>query len=917
MNIGDHYWSQEHQQLCQIVEIQHIFGQSYCRVWLPQQDAVVRLRADKLRSAQTISGYSPEQIRYIAAAAKIKDVLSEDILLAPMEASVIPLPHQIRALTRAMSGDTIRYLLADEVGLGKTIEAGLIIRELKLRGLAKRILIVAPKGLVTQWVSEMKTHFNEEFRIVLPEDLHSYRTTNPQNPWAAFPQAICPMDTVKPIDSRRGRSSQQIEAYNQERFGDLVAAGWDLAIVDEAHRLAGSSDRVARYRLGKGLAESAPYLLLLSATPHQGKTEAFYRLMALLDEKAFPNVASVTRDRVQPYVIRTAKRQAIDVQGKPLFQPRQTQLIAIAWQAKHYEQQRLYEAVTEYAREGYNQAVKQKKNYVGFLMILMQRLVTSSTRAIRTTLERRLEVLREPQEQLSLFPKLAAEEFFDLDGQEQVEMLLGSKLTALKNERAEVELLLEIARKIETNTTDAKAEALLDWIYHLQQKESAPDLKVLIFTEFLPTQEMLKEFLSDRGISVVCLNGSMNLADRKSVQESFANDTRVLISTDAGGEGLNLQFCHVIINYDIPWNPMRLEQRIGRVDRIGQKHLVRALNFVFKDTVEYRVREVLEQKLEIILKEFGVDKTGDVLDSAQAGEIFDELFVEAMMNPTAIEEKVTATVAEVRSQAQLAKESSILYDTTEPLDPDLARQLLEHPLHHWVELMVTNYLPANGGTAQQQDNLWHLTFPTGDPYRRITFDPTYAEANPTIQHLTLEHPQIRGIIQNLPKFSRQQPIPCLDCPEIAVRGTWSLWMINAGNAAARIFPLFLSDDGRVLSATARQVWSYLLSESWNVTDRLTGEAASTLWDEVFTAAGRAGQSLYEELVHSHRQRVTQEQRKYTEAFTMRRTAIERIGLSQVRTARLNALEQERQCHDRLQRSLEFDPELTPILLVKI
>ena len=143
-------------------------------------------------------------------------------------------------------------------------------------------------------------------------------------------------------------------------------------------------------------------------------------------------------------------------------------------------------------------------------------------------------------------------------------------------------------------------------------------------------------------------------------------------------------------------------------------------------------------------------------------------------------------------------------------------------------------------------------------------------------------------------------------------------MINAGNAAARIFPLFLSDDGRVLSATARQVWSYLLSESWNVTERLTGEAAIALWDEVFTAAGRAGQSLYEELVHSHRDRVTQEQRKYTEAFTMRRTAIERIGLSQVRTARLNALEQEHQLwHDRLQRSLEFDPELTPILLVKI
>jgi hypothetical protein len=184
--------------------------------------------------------------------------------------------------------------------------------------------------------------------------------------------------------------------------------------------------------------------------------------------------------------------------------------------------------------------------------------------------------------------------------------------------------------------------------------------------------------------------------------------------------------------------------------------------------------------------------------------------------------------------------------------------------------------------------------------------------------LTLEHPQIRGIIQNLPKFSRQQPIPCLECPEIAIHGTWSLWMINAGNAAARLFPLFLSDDGRVLSATARQVWGYLLIESWSMTTRLTGEAASSIWDEVFTAAGQAGQSLYEELVHSHRDRVTQEQRKYTEAFTMRRTAIERIGLPQVRTARLNALEQEHQLwQNQLQRSLEFDPELTPILLVKI
>nr|WP_019500907.1 DEAD/DEAH box helicase [Pseudanabaena sp. PCC 6802] len=423
IKIADRYWSIEHQQLCQIFEVQQLFGQTYCRVWLTQQDAIVRLRAEMLQSFDDIAGYSGDRLRYLVAAAKVADALSEDILLAPMEASVIPLPHQIQALTRAMSSDRVRYLLADEVGLGKTIEAGLILRELKLRGLAKRILIVAPKGLVSQWVSEMKTHFNEDFRLVLnPSSLtipQGEDGTEAINPWSLHAQVICPMDAVKPIENRKGRSLKQQATYNQERFGDLVAAGWDLVIVDEAHRLGGSSDRVARFRLGQGLAEAAPYLLLLSATPHQGKTEAFYRLMSLLDSQAFPTVPSVTRDRVQPYVIRIPKRRAIDAQGKPLFQPRHTQLIAIAWQPQHRDQKRLYDAVTDYAREGYNQARKQKQSYVGFLMILMQRLVTSSTRAIRTTLERRLEVLREPEEQLSLFPKFAADEFFDLDGQEQ------------------------------------------------------------------------------------------------------------------------------------------------------------------------------------------------------------------------------------------------------------------------------------------------------------------------------------------------------------------------------------------------------------------------------------------------------------------------------------------------------------------
>jgi SNF2 family DNA or RNA helicase len=180
--------------------------------------------------------------------------------------------------------------------------------------------------------------------------------------------------------------------------------------------------------------------------------------------------------------------------------------------------------------------------------------------------------------------------------------------SGLELEKSEVEMLLELARETEAAGTDAKAEALLELIYKLQQEEGDPALKVLIFTEFVPTQAMLADFLESRGFSVTTLNGSMDLETRTRAQQAFSKDVRVLISTDAGGEGLNLQFCHVIVNFDMPWNPMRIEQRIGRVDRIGQKHVVRAINFVLEDTVEHRVRQVLEEKLEVIAQEFGVDK---------------------------------------------------------------------------------------------------------------------------------------------------------------------------------------------------------------------------------------------------------------------------------------------------------------------
>lgn len=285
-------YSTVHNSACKVIEEQILWGQTVCRVWLPNQDAVVRVPRSALRplSADLQPEIEAGRIAYVAAAAKVAEVLEGStsasdghVLLAPMESNVVPLPHQIHALSRAISGDRVRYLLADEVGLGKTIEAGLIMRELKLRGLVRRILVVAPKGLATQWVAEMQTHFNEQFQLVLGDDISTLQRLAPQfgksadhrnSAWTMFDQVIVSLDSVKPMDKRRGWTAERVAEYNRSRFEDLITAGWDLVVVDEAHRLGGSTDQVARYKLGKGLAEAAPYVLLLSATPHQGKSDA-------------------------------------------------------------------------------------------------------------------------------------------------------------------------------------------------------------------------------------------------------------------------------------------------------------------------------------------------------------------------------------------------------------------------------------------------------------------------------------------------------------------------------------------------------------------------------------------------------------------------------------------------------------------
>jgi len=913
---GDWFWHVRHATPCRVVERQHAWGGVTYRVWLPTKDVVLRARSDEL----TDLGDKPptqEAILHAAAAARLADAMEDNLLLAPMQSSVVPLPHQLHALNRAMSSPRIRYLLADEVGLGKTIEAGLILRELKLRGMAKRILVVAPKGLVRQWQAEMRLHFGETFHFVEPAQLAAYRPwrSEEENLWRMQDQVICSLDSVKPLESRRGWSAEQLASYNRERFEDLVSAQWDLVIIDESHRMGGSTEQVARYKLGAALAEASPYLLLLSATPHQGKTDQFMRLMQLIDRDAFPDENSVQQDRVRPFVIRTEKRAAIDAEGRPLFKPRMTRLFPVAWQNRHAAQHRLYEAVTDYVRHGYNQALIAQQRHIGFLMILMQRLVTSSTAAIRTTLEKRLGVLEAPP-----VAQLVFEDWEELDGQAQADLAV--QAGGWEQEKAEVAMLLDLARETENVGTDAKAEALVDLIYKLQQEEGDPALKVLVFTEFVPTQAMLAQFMESRGFAVVQLNGSMDLDARTRAQREFAGEARILVSTDAGGEGLNLQFCHVIVNFDMPWNPMRVEQRIGRVDRIGQPHVVRAFNFVLDDTVEHRVREVLEHKLAVIAEEFGVDKASDVMDSAESEQLFDRLFAQGLQDPDSIERGCAEVVDQVREQVAHSREHSELLADQHELRPDDARKWRDHPAQFWLERAIVNGLPARGGAANKTGNSWRIQWPDGSESLQVCFDGRTAEQHPELEWITLEDVRARAIVRDLPRYVPGIPLPTLQIDGLpsTVSGSWSLWEIRLASTQGerkRYQPVFVTDDGRSFAPTARRIWDLLLTEKVSLVDTDSKEVEA-LYPVAQSAAEALGEAIIAAMLEEHKDRLAQDRERLEHAFEARQQAIGRIGLANVPAYRRRRLEQEHAAAmAQIVDAESVVPELSPILLLRI
>ena len=843
-----------------IIGAQQVFGLTTYQVYDPDTGEIYNAAEKALAANGSLAAPSAAFVRFASVYARVRNVLSSGLVVDVSE-SVIPLPHQRYALERALETNACRYMLADEVGLGKTIEAGLIIKELQTRGLIERVLVVCPKGLMTQWEAEMQEKFGERFTIILPEEYQTLKKVTPdENPFTGFTHVISPMDAIKPIEERAGWTQERVDQYNQDRIESVVAGSWDLIIIDEAHRVAGQSSDVARHKLGAMLSKASPHLLLLTATPHSGKTEPFMRLMRLLDEEAFPNTKAIVREQVAPFLIRTEKREAVDNEGNALFKQRHTQVMQIEWLARHEKQRELYEAVTEYVRNGYNKAIRERRNYIGFLMILFQRMVSSSTVAIIDATQRRLQVLEHDADQLH---SGSYAELVEGDTEESLKSALTLLSTGIRDEIKQLSALLSLAKQASLECRDAKQEALLDLMDKIQRHE--PEAKIILFTEFVATQDAIRQLMEYNGISTTLINGGMSLEERNASLQQFRAEKQMLISTDAGGEGLNLQCAHIVINYDLPWNPMKIEQRIGRADRIGQTDDVQVYNFILKDTIENRVRSVLEEKLAVILQELGIDKLQDVLDEGTADMDFTKVYIDTIVSPEFQDLHINEVEKTARKQVDQFKhiQSVIREDKALARDEDYARQ--QHSFHILLKEMLYQYREWKG-----YDPDWRLDW-----------------------EISLSDKQVQDILAKKQIWHPSQGMQTVHFVDLKTEeGVFSLWELSLGPEAAdkNIIPIFISSRGVYRPAASRLIWEELLKQDRALEMGEVEPVEPQFWATMEQRAQEVATDAFLQMRDAYQQRHEQQYKKQQRALTLRIEAAQRIGIENIRASRIAKLE---------------------------
>lgn len=868
---------------------------------------------------------------------------------------ITPLPHQILAvdfiLNRLPHGP--RCLLAEEVGLGKTIEAALVYEELKLRGQVGRILVITPSGLTDQWRDEMKQKFDETFVVYNRTMVEALTEMHGQagNVWDAHDRVITSLDFVKPLPVRPDLSASERarrEERNQRLFEALVATDWDMVVFDEAHKLSkhGDGTETARYKVGAALAPRVPVLLLLTATPHQGDVGRFYHLLQLIDEHRFVDLDDLKPKNVKQVTWRTRKRAAVDAEGDRLFKQRITDIFPVDRSGpEHAAERELYEQVTEYVRENYNLALQRQDRAFGFLMILFQRLVTSSSKAIERALRRRLERLRLLQTALAVTTDgtgtsdFDEAEALDQDAQKVLDELLEKAVTidpaAVAREISILVDLLDLAQQT-VRGHDAKVKALLHIVEEVSRRDRNPATKFLIFTEFVATQEMIIETLEGLGYSVTGINGAMSLDQRIAARTRFADDAQFMVSTDAGGEGINLQFCHVIVNYDLPWNPMKLEQRIGRLDRIGQEHNVLVFNLVMEDTVENRVREILEEKLNRIAAQFGEDKLADILSTLQDEFNFDRLYLDAMVRRQAESAELESVAQQMYERAQrILEQDNLLLPQSQASASEAQERLARVPPER-VRDLVTGYLAANGARLQEyarRPGVYYFDAPSADAedgqsssgkthFADVVFEPARAVEDDALTLLHLNHPFIRQIMAELQ--TSDVSIARLRAPSLGAPtpGLWAIYTLTLSDDSniirQHLLPLYLDSTGQRHLQVAEALLNLapLAFQPGSLSPDLPD--LSTIREKLDDLAQEAGRERFLADQLAHNERLDRRRELLERSYRAQERALESIGIENIREARRRDLLQ-RRTEDlaRLERQRTLIPDLKLVQLAWI
>lgn len=772
------------------------------------------------------------------------------------------LPHQVVLTHRIATASPRRYLIADEVGLGKTIETALILRELASRGELNRALMVVPAGLVNNWHRELNEVFNLDFEVFGSEGDITDRKTNA---FAKHDRLIASIDTLK----RPTRIKRLLDAPR-----------WDLVVFDEAHhvtahRTANKVRKTENYKLAEALKAHTRDLLLLSATPHQGNHFQFWMLVQLLNPTLFgsPEEMVENRYRLNTVMFRRTKADACQPDGSPLFARRWVHTESFLMSE---EERRCYEKLREYLEDGFDLARRQgnQGRALGFLMAIFQKIAASSFAAVRRTLKRRLLMLTlheallrdkdldiEGRERLTEEARELIQEEFgfprDSIGRSEVDRVLadlkyrlikkldeealemasdpyGSEYAATHAEEAAsavVELHLPEERLRIGDLLDlfplqreTKAQKLLDGLGTLWQQN--PNEKIVVFATYLGTVDLIAREIDQTfpGQGVVVLRGGDHGAKVAAERRFRQKDgPRVLVCTAAGREGINLQFARILFNFDLPWNPMDVEQRIGRIHRYGQNHTAQVYNLVLSDTIEGRIFLLLDEKLTEIARTVGkVDDQGNVAEDLRSqilGQLserlnYDRLYKEALSDP-----ELKRTQVELEAALSNSREArQVVFDLFQDLEGfSLDDYKPFSDVSNSLERLVRFFSAAVAERQQRlvkiDEETYDLVTSEGAGLSRFTLNRDAATGEDSLELMGIDHPRVN---EELDRWRRAPPEEL----GVAVTGdvdtlvVLSLWMIetSAGQGERRVViqPIAVSREGGRMPMVERQAERYLL-----------------------------------------------------------------------------------------------------------